>query len=138
MLQMMGDKHAVLGLVLLGTMVLLPPLGWIHHVLIVRRGCRTIFSYFHIWIARITIPLGIFNGVLGLQLSGQDAWILFTFGIVGASSWIIYMVSVIVGEHCRAKNTPEKEVEDSPVSSRRPSNAQYPPQHPLNYGREMR
>jgi hypothetical protein len=120
------DKHVIIGYLLLAVLFLQAPLGWLHHVRFVRKGGRTIFSYLHLWIARLAIPIGILNGIFGLKLASSEIWKIVVFGIVGVTSWLLYCAAAIVGERRRTRSLVEKSAshyslqrDDIPLSARK-------------------
>jgi hypothetical protein len=92
----------------MAALLFMPHLGWIHHINILRFGKRTVSSYVHLFIGRVCIPLGILNGVFGLQLSGQQTGVIVSFGVVGLIMFLLYLGSVFVGEWRRAKIASEE------------------------------
>ena len=69
-----NDPHIVIGLVIFSLMICQPVIGYIHHLIFIRRanGRRTGFGHIHVWLGRILIVLGMVNGGLGLRLAGQS------------------------------------------------------------------
>lgn len=99
----MMEPHAIIGILLLVFGFFQAPLGYLHHKGYVNTGGRTFFSYLHLAIGRLFIPIGIFNGILGVELSGGEVWKQLVIGFVGGSLWLLYMVAIVIGEWRRAK-----------------------------------
>ena len=56
--------HKIIGEIILFCLIAQPILGWRHHVNFVRVRHRTAVSYWHIWIGRVILGLGIVNVAL--------------------------------------------------------------------------
>ena len=90
--QLLSAKaHPILGLIVISILLLMPPLGYVHHVLFVKRGGRTPITYIHRWIGRTAIVLGGINGGLGIWMShNQPFWGIIAYTAVAAffySQW---------------------------------------------------
>ena len=69
-----NDPHIIIGLLIFALAALQPAMGFVHHLLFIRRanGKRTNVGRIHLWLGRILIVLGIINGGLGLRLAGSS------------------------------------------------------------------
>jgi hypothetical protein len=76
-------------------------------------GGRTTWSYFHIWLGRIIITLGIINGGLGFLLANNTRSGPIAYGVIAGIFWVIYVFAAVVGERKRARNVPPKYNEGS-------------------------
>jgi hypothetical protein len=99
----MMEPHAVIGILLFIFLLFQAPLGYLHHKGYAATGGRTFYTYLHLGIGRIMIPLGIINAVLGVQLAGGDVWKTVTIAFGGGSMWLLYMISIVVGEWRRSR-----------------------------------
>lgn len=70
-------------------------LGLIHHQIYRSRHSRTLWATAHVWFGRVVITLGIINGGLGLQLSGNTVKGEIAYGVVAGVMWWLWMVVVI-------------------------------------------
>lgn len=64
---------------------------------------RQVWSYFHIWLGRILITLGIINGGLGLRLANNTKTGEIAYGVVAGIIWLVWMVAAVYGEIKRKK-----------------------------------
>lgn len=76
----LNNAHPIIGIIILGLALPIQPiLGTVHHVLFKRQaaqghnvtGPNLWWGRTHIWLGRAAITLGMINGGLGLQLSGN-------------------------------------------------------------------
>lgn len=61
--------HPILGLLVIGLILLLPPLGWMHHVVFVKKRGPSPYTYLHRWIGRVALVLGGINGGTGIWMA---------------------------------------------------------------------
>ncbi|KAF2764718.1 CBD9-like protein [Teratosphaeria nubilosa] len=94
----MKTNHAIIGVVLLGVFFFQPASGWLHHVFFKKNGGRGIFSYWHLFIGRGAIILGIINGGLGLQLAGVSRSDKIAYGVCAGFIGVVYLGSILYGE----------------------------------------
>lgn len=105
---MIHNAHPILGIVLFVALFFQPFLGTLHHFFFKKHSRRGFFSYAHIWLGRILITLGIINGGLGLQFAGRfrlappSTGAIIGYGVGAGLIWLIYVVSVLVGERRRS------------------------------------
>jgi len=106
-LNVMSDKHPIIGIAVLLALFVQPIFGWLHHSLFKKYGHRMMWSHAHIWVGRIAISLGIINGGLGLKLSdcrGQSSkGGMIAYGVVAAVIWLAWVVATFIGERRRIK-----------------------------------
>lgn len=109
-IDMMHNKHPVIGVICLLLLFLQPFLGFIHHFAFKKYSRRVFWSYAHIWIGRFVITLGIINGGLGLQLAQKinfnppkQSYII-AYAVVAGAMWLLYVASAIFGEVKRRKS----------------------------------
>jgi hypothetical protein len=106
---LIGRYHPIIGIVLFAVLFMQPVLGLIHHFQFKKYGRRTFWSYGHLWLGRLLIPIGIINGGLGLLLatetgygrptSGQIA----AYGAVAGLMALSWASAAIIGERRRAR-----------------------------------
>ncbi|KUJ19843.1 CBD9-like protein [Mollisia scopiformis] len=104
----LDQYHSIIGLVVVGCLLLQPISGFTHHLLYKREGRPNAATYPHIFWGRAVITLGIINGGLGLQLSGNTVKGEIAYGVVAAVMWLLWMI-VIVLAFIRSRNKPEGE-----------------------------
>lgn len=80
-----------------------PFTGWLHHRFFLKTFSRTAWSYFHIWLGRIIVTLGIINGGFGLQLAGNSNSGNIAYSVIGGVIWVVYVACAIWGEMKKAK-----------------------------------
>lgn len=118
-----SDPHPIIGIVILAFGTLQPATGWIHHRIYRSRAVaiattsrgprpgRTAWGYFHLWIGRILITLGIINGGLGLRLMEtspiQDLGLTHNaeigYGIAAGFMWCLYVFMTMFWEGTRSR-----------------------------------
>ena len=99
-----GNGHPIIGIVVVGCLYLQPVLAIIHHEIYKKTPKRTIWSIAHVWWGRIIVTLGIINGGLGLQLSGNTTKGEIAYGVIAAVIWLVW-VAVAVMSHLNTKGT---------------------------------
>ncbi|KAH9828199.1 integral membrane protein, partial [Teratosphaeria destructans] len=104
----MKDKHAIIGVVLLGVVFFQPASGWLHHLFFKKNGGRGIFSYWHLFIGRAAIILGIINGGLGLQLAGVSRSDKIAYGVCAGFIGVVYLASILYGETKRRSDSSKR------------------------------
>jgi hypothetical protein len=100
--------HSIIGLVVVGSLLLQPVTGLVHHLLYKHRGRPNGATYSHIWWGRAVITLGIINGGLGLQLTENTTKGEIAYGIVAAFMWLLWM-TVILLAFIKSRGKPEGE-----------------------------
>jgi len=91
----LDTAHAVIGLVVVGCLLVQPITGLTHHLLWKCSGRPNPATYFHIWWGRAIITLGIINGGLGLQLSGNTTKGEIIYGVVAGVIWSLWVVLIV-------------------------------------------
>ncbi|KAL3425725.1 integral membrane protein [Phlyctema vagabunda] len=91
------SSHAIIGLVVVGSLVMQPITGLMHHILFKRHGSGpNTFTFLHLFWGRAMITLGIINGGLGLRLSDNSKSGKIAYGIVAGVMWVAWMASIVV------------------------------------------
>ena len=93
--------HQIIGYIIVSSLLLFQPvLGLIQHLRHRKYGRRTVFGHLHRWLGRILILLGIINGGLGLQVSGEigsdevPKWSVIAYSVVAGIIGIFYIAFV--------------------------------------------
>lgn len=87
-----SNGHPIIGILVVGLLLLQPPLGIIHHYIFKRKQTRTIWSTVHVWWGRALVTVAIINGGLGLQLSGDIVKGEIAYGVIAGVIWLTWMV----------------------------------------------
>lgn len=124
---MLGETHAILGIVVFCLLFFQPILGFAHHVSFKKHGKRGLWSYCHLWIGRLVITLGIINGGLGLKLAKKTGEFgaptapsnsqVIAYSVVAAVMWFLYVLAAIVGEARRTRNVQSNRTMNKNVGS---------------------
>jgi hypothetical protein len=72
MTEQLDSNYAIIGMVVISSLIFQPIMGLTHHLITKNRGHRSGFTRLHIWWGRVVITLGAINGGLGLQLAGTS------------------------------------------------------------------
>lgn len=90
--------HAIIGLVVVGSLLLQPVTGLIHHRIFKKKHHSSIATFIHVWWGRAVITLGIINGGFGLQLTGNGDSMKgeIAYGVVAGVVWLIWMIVIVV------------------------------------------
>jgi len=88
--------HSIIGLVVVGSLLLQPVTGLVHHLLYKHRGRPNGATYPHIWWGRAVITLGIINGGLGLQLTENTTNGAIAYGVVAGFMWLLWMAVILL------------------------------------------
>ena len=93
--------NQIIGYIIVSSLLLFQPvLGLIQHLRHRKYGRRTVFGHLHRWLGRILILLGIINGGLGLQVSGEigsdevPKWSVIAYSVVAGIIGIFYIAFV--------------------------------------------
>ncbi len=86
------NGHPVIGILVVGLLLIQPPLALIHHSIYKREHRRTIWAIAHVWWGRVIVTLAIINGGLGLQLSGNTTKGEIAYGVVAGVMWLLWVV----------------------------------------------
>ena len=65
---------------------------------------RTIWAISHVWWGRIIVTLGIINGGLGLQLSGNTTNGEIAYGVIAGVIWLVWF-AVALMSHLSTRGT---------------------------------
>jgi len=93
----LGTYHAIIGLVVVGSLLLQPVTGLTHHLLYKQKGRPNVATYPHVWWGRAIITLGIINGGFGLQLADNTRGGEIAYGVVAGVMWCLWMAVIIFG-----------------------------------------
>jgi hypothetical protein len=88
--------HSIIGLVVVGSLLVQPVTGLVHHLLFRHRGRPNAATYPHIWWGRAIITLGIINGGLGLQLTENTTTGEIVYGVVAGAMWLLWMAVILL------------------------------------------
>ena len=99
-----GNGHPIIGILVIGFLYLQPVLAFIHHEIYKKTHKRTIWAISHVWWGRIMVTLGIINGGLGLQLSGNTTKGEIAYGVIAGIVWLVW-VAVAVMSHLSTRGT---------------------------------
>ena len=86
-----GNGHPIIGIVVISCLYLQPVLALLHHEIYKKTLKRTIWGISHVWWGRIIVTLGIINGGLGLQLSGNTTKGRIAYGVIAGVIWLIWV-----------------------------------------------
>ncbi|KAL5435066.1 hypothetical protein PMIN05_007440 [Paraphaeosphaeria minitans] len=106
---LIGRYHPIVGIVLFAVLFIQPVLGLIHHFRYKQVGRRTFWSYGHLWLGRLLIPLGMINGGLGLLLATETGYgrpttgQVIAYGVVAGIMSLLWLAATIIGERRRTK-----------------------------------
>jgi len=99
-LQYFDQTHAIIGFVVIGSMLLQPVTGIVHHLRKKRTGRSNFATWAHVWWGRATIMLAIINGGLGLQLAAPYQPSTKTgeivYGVVAGVMWLVWMGVILI------------------------------------------
>jgi hypothetical protein len=112
--QQIDTYHAIVGLVVVGSLLVQPATGLAHHILYKRQGRPNTATYPHIWWGRAVITLGIINGGLGLRLADNTRNGEIAYGFVAGFMWLMWMV-VILATFFKSRNKTKGETGDNLV-----------------------
>ncbi|EME88125.1 uncharacterized protein MYCFIDRAFT_129139, partial [Pseudocercospora fijiensis CIRAD86] len=98
--------HPIIGGILFLVLLSQPISGLLHHRLFKKYGHRTGWSYAHLTIGRIAIPLGMINGGLGLAIAGAGTGAKAAYAVVAVIMSLAYIASIVIGERRRRDNQP--------------------------------
>jgi hypothetical protein len=94
--EQLDTAHAIVGLVVVGSLLFQPISGFVHHLRHKRSGRPNIATYSHIWWGRAIVALGIVNGGLGLQLSDNTVHGKILYGCIAGLFWLLWMMVIVV------------------------------------------
>lgn len=93
-----GKGHPIIGIVVVGSLYLQPVLAVLHHEMYKKTLKRTIWGISHVWWGRIMVTLGIINGGLGLQLSGNTTKGEIAYGVVAGVIWLVWVAVAVMSQ----------------------------------------
>lgn len=97
-----GNGHPIIGIVVVGCLYLQPVLAILHHEIYRKTPKRTVWSVAHVWWGRVIVSLGIINGGLGLQLSGNTVKGKIAYAVIAGVIWLVWL-AVAVMSHFSTK-----------------------------------
>jgi hypothetical protein len=106
---LIGRYHPIIGIVVFVVLFIQPVLGLIHHFQFKKHGRRTFWSYGHLWLGRLLIPIGMINGGLGLLLATETGYgrpttgQIAAYGAIAGLMSILWAAAAIIGERRWAK-----------------------------------
>ncbi|KAI9820257.1 MAG: hypothetical protein M1827_005879 [Pycnora praestabilis] len=121
--QQLDQAHPIIGLVVFSLLFFQPFLALVHHQIYKKEHRRTVWAWAHIWWGRALIILGVINGGLGLQLSGNTVKGEIAYGVLAGIMFVVY-VGVILMAYLRPKNDQEGETGEKIGGSHSPANSQ--------------
>ncbi|CAI6095816.1 unnamed protein product [Clonostachys chloroleuca] len=93
-----NQAHTRMGTIVVALLGLQPLFGWFHHSQYTKHQSRGIISHVHIWYGRALIIIGIVNGGLGLQLTGNTSGrYMIAYCVVAAVVFAAYIGSIGFG-----------------------------------------
>ncbi|KAK0333483.1 hypothetical protein LTR91_012625 [Friedmanniomyces endolithicus] len=102
-LDLLDQAHPFIGLVLFALLLMQPIVGLVHHRFYKKHTGRTLWSYAHLSVGRLSIFLGLINGGLGLQLAFAGPRAKMIYGIVAGVVGVCYLVAIAFGEAKRGR-----------------------------------
>jgi len=114
-------------------MVIQPFLGLWHHNNFVKTKSRGVVSYFHIWLGRTLLVLGVVNGGLGLKLSKERNSLIIAYSVIAGVVFLLYFAAKLWATMRKSRSTP-KHVNSSPQSR----SSQEAPRRPYQDGKRNR
>ncbi|KAK1064027.1 hypothetical protein LTR33_012164 [Friedmanniomyces endolithicus] len=110
-LDLLDQAHPFVGLVLFALLLMQPILGLVHHRFYKKHIGRTLWSYAHLSVGRLSIFLGLINGGLGLQLAFAGPRAKMIYGIVAGVVGVCYLAAIALGE-AKRKRTEGRQGQD--------------------------
>ena len=101
----LGNKHAIIGLLILILFAGQACTGHIHHLFFKKVIRRTTWSYVHLWTGRVCVTLGIINAGFGFEITHKklDSWPVTTYTVCAVLVWVTYVLAIVFGEMGRRK-----------------------------------
>jgi hypothetical protein len=99
------EPHAIIGMILLGTLFFMPFLGTIHHKMYKKVQKRTVWSYGHVFTGRAIVILGMINGGLGLRLAAAQRSYIIVYGVFAGLMGVAYIGTIVFGEYKRSRKS---------------------------------
>ncbi|KAK1818188.1 hypothetical protein LTR12_007466 [Friedmanniomyces endolithicus] len=110
-LDLLDQAHPFIGLMLFALLLMQPILGCVHHRFYKKFTGRTLWSYAHLSVGRLSIFLGLINGGLGLQLAFAGPRAKMIYGIVAGVVGVCYLAAIAFGE-AKRKRTESRQGQD--------------------------
>ncbi|KAJ0161089.1 Cytochrome b561 and DOMON domain-containing protein, partial [Colletotrichum tanaceti] len=110
--------HPIIGLIILAVFFFQPLFGYLHHVQFKKYGVRQIWSFLHLIVGRLLIPLGIINGGLGLYISNSSKAFKIAYSILSVVFGIAWIFIAVISEGRRSRQPPVAVVEQHKLVSR--------------------
>lgn len=100
-----SNRHPIIGITVFALVLFQPIFGYLHHRNYKQTGRRNTWSFIHLSIGRVAIPLGIINGGLGLSLAGNASkGAIIAYGVIAGIFGVGYLAAAISGEVRRARS----------------------------------
>lgn len=103
--------HAIVGLVVFGSLFAQPASGLAHHLLYKKQGRPNIATLPHVFWGRAVVTLGIINGGLGLQLSGNTKKGEIAYGVLAGIMWVLWMSVILLSFLKTRRNTGSENID---------------------------
>ena len=100
-------------MIVIGLLFFQPFLGLAHHHVYVRSQRRTFWAQAHTWFGRGLIVLGVINGGLGMQLTGNTTKGEIAYGVIAGVVLVIYVGIILIGERGSGKSREENETPEN-------------------------
>ncbi|WQF88109.1 Putative cytochrome b561/ferric reductase transmembrane [Colletotrichum destructivum] len=110
--------HPIIGLIILAIFFFQPLFGYLHHAQFKKYGVRQIWSYLHLMVGRLLIPLGIINGGLGLYISNSPKAFKIAYSILAVVFGIAWIFIAVISESRRSRQPAVVVVEQHKLVSR--------------------
>ncbi|CZS90816.1 related to cellobiose dehydrogenase [Rhynchosporium agropyri] len=118
----LDTAHAIIGLVVVGSLLLQPITGLLHHLKYKKVGRPNAGTYPHIWWGRAVITLGMINGGIGLQLAGNTEKGEIAYGVVAGIIWCVW-IGVTILAFLKSRNKKEGESGETVFGGMRENNS---------------
>jgi hypothetical protein len=92
----LSDTHPIIGLVVVSVLAFQPIGGYVHHLIWKKQHKKTLLTTSHIWTGRSLIILGMINGGLGLQLTGNTTGGEIAYGVIAGVVGVTYIAVVVL------------------------------------------
>ncbi|KAK6846225.1 iron reductase domain protein [Apiospora arundinis] len=103
--QSLAAPHQLGGVAIALALVVQSFLGWQHHVQFVKYKRRTTWSFLHIWLGRLIVPLGWVNMALGLTVAGHGYGGGIAIGVVALMEILALCVWLLVVRRYRRRSS---------------------------------
>ncbi|KAK0251690.1 hypothetical protein B0A54_14918 [Friedmanniomyces endolithicus] len=117
-LDLLDQAHPFIGLVLFALLLMQSIVGLVHHRFYKKHIGRTLWSYAHLSVGRLSIFLGLINGGLGLQLAFAGPRAKMIYGIVAGVVGVCYLVAIAFGEAKRGRTESRQEQDEKERNGR--------------------